>query len=292
MCGDAFEPCPGTARRCGCGEPPSYGVETGCLGDLGAMTNTPEVEAERFREMVRLRTAFAESQGASVGRRLFVLQRSMAVFEGNAGDLLAILDPLARDDEHTLVSQLLSQRGELHRFLLSLDRPLHNFLASIRSLVEHTRRATQYLLPAGSAERVEYDKSVTALFEKSPEVQFLEGLRNFVLHYELPPTGANFVMAPANQRSQSVHLDAAALLGSGHEWKPLARTYLKAGADTIDIRELVRRYAAAVHSFHEWLRQAVESANRAVLDAIRPDLLRYRELKGPHDPIVDVVLGS
>ena len=110
MCGDAFEPCPGTARRCGCGEPPSYGVETGCLGDLGAMTNTPEVEAERFREMVRLRTAFAESQGASVGRRLFVLQRSMAVFEGNAGDLLAILDPLARDDEHTLVSQLLSQR--------------------------------------------------------------------------------------------------------------------------------------------------------------------------------------
>lgn len=75
-------------------------------------------------------------------------------------------------------------RALMEVFLEEIARRLHNYVASARSLVEHTRIAVRETEPVGTPARAQYDERIRVDFADSPESRFVQDLRVFLLHID------------------------------------------------------------------------------------------------------------
>jgi hypothetical protein len=140
-------------------------------------------DAERLARINQLREALL----ASDERRLVVDFRRVAntygVFLGNESELRLLL---ARTSEMDVALELwtIQNRPAFEAFLGEVDRLLHNYLAAVGSLRDQTRRLWNKYLPDDEA----YAERVGATFAESRFCLFVQNLRNYTLHSNLPIT--------------------------------------------------------------------------------------------------------
>lgn len=162
------------------------------------------------------------------------------------------------------------------RFWEELDQRLHNQLASAVSLVDHTRRLLAYYdsdVPTMVAEYTQRNAVVMAMKETS----FLRDLRNYLLHYGVPPVVQSLALGPVGEgggTGHSIKLSASRLL-EWDGWKKRSRDYLSSFADRDGpvLGQDVAAYANAMSSLFTWLfqqRQTVHNDDH-VLDRFRID---------------------
>jgi hypothetical protein len=110
------------------------------------------------------------------------------VFEGNYVWLVRALDHFGREE---VLMRLWSEdnRAKLASFIDEVTRLLHNFLAGAKSLVDHTRVFTDDMYEGHAFKKVYQDK-VDRDLKHSPIVCFVQNLRNYVLHKQLPIASA------------------------------------------------------------------------------------------------------
>lgn len=182
---------------------------------------------------------------------------SLNVFHMNAVELMEAAQRVT-DPEQGLALMLEKNREaglQAHR---ELDRRVHNFVSSALSLVAHTR-ALMRRTYSGTELLATYERQVTATFAESPVVQFVHGLRNYVLHVELPDSSMflNFTSDPdaadgSGTIETGVHYDTAPLL-QWDGWNSIARVYLEQTGEHLDLHEVAQEYVTIVDQFHGWL---------------------------------------
>lgn len=213
-----------------------------------------------------------ESAGSTYINRAHQRSFSLNVFQMNAVELIEasqrVKDP---DQGFALMLEKNREAGrQAHR---ELSRHVHNFVSSALTLVEHTRvfMRKHYV---GTELLTAYEKLVAATFLQSPVAQFVQGLRNYMLHRGLPNSSMfmNFKVDPSAKDGSGtmetgVHYDTASLL-DWKDWKPSARKYLEGAGKHLDLHEFVQEYLTLVNQFHGWLDATLERHHRSDLEEL------------------------
>jgi len=215
------------------------------------MTETP-TDAEPGSMIRALERQIEASEGQRFIVELNRLGTSLRVFKGNHDELRRALDTF-RQPKVAIQLMSESERGKLDLFLVEVIRLLHNFVAGARSFAEVTRSHARRLYK-GTAFFEEYEERVKHDFEDSPLSCFVQDLRVFVLHVDVPWTVARVSWKRDENLRSSVRLNVGHLRQWGN-WKPKSRQFIAALADDVDLSDIVAEYSKLVADFHEWFLQ-------------------------------------
>jgi len=125
-----------------------------------------------------------ESAGTAVFNRAHTRTFSFNVFRMNAIELIEATHQV-KDPNRGLELMMGSNRDAGTQAHRELNRHIHNFVSSALMLVEHTRIDMRKQYEATEFLKV-YEARAAATFAKSPVAQFVQGLRNYMLHRGLP----------------------------------------------------------------------------------------------------------
>lgn len=123
------------------------------------------------------------SSEMEISRNLQALSASYKVFKKNYDELVCHLDHLNNPRE-SLFMYSYEQRENLDRLIDETSRLFHNFLASAKSLVDHTRNIVKRLY-SNQEFKKEYDAKLAEDIANNPVQKIVQRLRNYTQHYIL-----------------------------------------------------------------------------------------------------------
>ncbi|WP_217924559.1 hypothetical protein [Miltoncostaea oceani] len=155
------------------------------------------------------------------------------------------------------------------RFIASVLRATHNYVASTQSLVEHVRTVMRNRSGDTAAAFTIRRRDLA----KDSSVAFFKDLRNFTLHRSLPPLTWEFRVADLH-RPDAFEFDfrvpvSALRLWSG--WSASSRSLLAEREGGLSLEPLLRRHGAIVLDLNSWLIDrllADGEAGRAVVNEL------------------------
>ncbi|MBS4730121.1 hypothetical protein MSM1_17875 [Mycobacterium sp. SM1] len=203
------------------------------------------------------------------------LNRASQVFSGNTEELMKHLTKFVGTSVH--VSELPDG------FDVEANRLLHNYLASLATLRDVQRMVHRKLWPERHAPDSDTDRrttwevrvwepKVTEAFGDD-SIKFLIDLRNFSLHYSIPPVRVGTTKRRSSGRpleqGNQVLVDRAELLKwSG--WKGASRRYIESHDGDIEFLPVVAAYSTKVREFFGWFWEQVIGVRK-----VRIDLAEY-----------------
>jgi hypothetical protein len=166
----------------------------------------------------------------------------------------AIQIPEVLDQNLELLS--IDRRREAHALHLDFMRRLHNYLAAVKTLVDHTRAFRRRWA------HDDFDRAFNARLEEllnNPVIKFVQELRNPAQHSRLPPITRVTTFEPVPPGPNTVRPVTRLVvkvkdLNDLYEWSPLALAYVRANTDreSIDVTLAVRRYQDLMDEFYAW----------------------------------------
>ena len=226
--------------------------------------------------------AIQKSPGIAHMNRTHFRSFSVNIFAMNSQELVEIVQQVHDPDEGLrLMSQGNKEAGEqTHR---EISRRIHNFAVSALTLVEHTRifmREHYGQMPV--LER--YEAKIDAEFASDPVSQFVQKLRNYMVHRGLPNSQMylHFEQDPASEQGATlrtgVQLNAKTLL-EWDGWGGTARGYIKSCGDYLDIQSFTTEYTCRVVAFHQWLQSELNQHHSAELVELQRLQTALREIE-------------
>lgn len=165
---------------------------------------------------------------------------------------------------------------QVHR---ELNRRFHNFLAGAKTLIDHTRVfiADNY---SGTSIESEYLQRVRQELANDELCRFMQDLRNYTLHCELPISTMTLKFTPSEGITTrvSIHADE---LREWAGWSVPSKSFLEKQEKEISPLLLVSDYASKIEGFQEWIDTALEEYHQA-------DLVELRELEKRHEIAVSL----
>jgi hypothetical protein len=139
-----------------------------------------------------------------------------------------------------------------------VTRSLHNYLASSFSLVDHSRRLRDRTVASVSEE---FGQRVKAARADHQVMSFMQGLRNFLLHRNLPSLSAEWsvdnVNTPEQRETYRTYI-AVDDLSEWGGWNAADRAFLREHtAKGLNLRPLVAEHSAILLELNTWLHDAV-----------------------------------
>ena len=172
---------------------------------------------------------------------------TVEIFRANAAEVMRFL----RESEQADTNESVFEVEAFRSLQQELARLVHNFAAAAFTLVEHARAffgakyGTSSLFAA-------YDAEVERRFRKNPLHNFLQGLRNYVVHQRFP---AMTTMRSWSQGGRITHLhfwQRIDLLKSDR-WNATAKLFLEQSIEQIYVKHVVFDYEKLVNEFYEWV---------------------------------------
>jgi len=211
---------------------------------------------------------------ASPDRKLVIefklVAKTFKVFVGNDRQLQRYL---AEHSEPAAALRLwnLDDRAGFYDFLDEVGRLLHNYLAGVGSLRDHTRVLWRRHLADDPA----YDEQVRESFAESGQCRFVQKLRDYTLHQQLPVAHGHLSLTRGEEFKSAVRLSRPDLL-RWSAWPVIAREYLASlPEDTFELTGVVAEYSQAVAAFNEWF-------SAAFIERTEDAFERLRELENAH----------
>jgi hypothetical protein len=240
------------------------------------------------QELFELSEQIKGTQGYRIQLKIRALQSSYYVFEGNYRSLISAFEYFGRI-EVAMKLWRETNRMELERFMDEVTRLLHNFLASAKTLVDHTRVFKNEMYEGHEFEK-DYQEKLQHDLGKSEIVRFVQDLRNYVLHKQLPLALAEFSFkgggGTVSDFDNTIKLDVNRLR-EWDRWKPESRAYLDALDDKVQIRDVVEKYETAIRFFYQWFGVQQELLHRAEFDELNSLQTRYEQVKREWEEVVD-----
>ena len=209
------------------------------------------IDLSEFKKLslVEMEAEITNSEGYMLNNNFdyFDLPRRIAI--KNYDQLLKHIDKLSTDmQDPDLISQIRTRSRVL--YIEEVIRLLHNFIASCFSLVDIKRRfyektydQDQWLL--------KYQNETKTRFADDPLSQFVQGLRNYSLHYK--PLGI-WTKHYLITNTGVVHL-LKTNLKKFDSWNEKAKEFLDSQPEEIDLKEIINTYFDKVQDFHAWLEE-------------------------------------
>lgn len=215
------------------------------------MDNRPEIEEGSYFQKIHA------SSGVKFLNQLHARSFSLNIFQMNALELMEATRKV-RDPEQglSLMSQDNKEAGQqAHR---ELSRHVHNFVASAKTLVDHTRVFIEEHY-ADTTVLSSYKDQITSTFANEPVSKFVHDLRNYMLHKGLPNSHMFMYFEQDPEKPErgaelttGIRLDTESLLEwSG--WTAPAKQYIESAGEYINIHQFSEEYLVRVNRFHSWL---------------------------------------
>jgi hypothetical protein len=170
-----------------------------------------------------------------------------------------------------------NRRELMDSYLGEVLRLTHNLVASVGTVIDHTRGILKESWPAReSLVRVEFERERSA-FTQDGRLMLVQGLRNYVLHYRLPSMLGR-LQGTAEEMHGSVLLSTKALLEWSH-WSAASKLYLRRAGEDISLRSLVQDYVQGAATLTAIVIKAARETER------RP-LRQWSRLARAHDALV------
>ena len=185
--------------------------------------------------------------GESIQDMLRYLDASFSIYRGNYLELAATWHIYEND----LQILHIEDRRRLAMLLDEVERLLHNYLASVRSLVDHTRIFKNRL--DNEEFRKQYHEKLKEV-NKSKCVAFVQNLRNYAHHYEIININATFSQKMGKSEEEDVfhsrhlYIYASDLLRF-KKWKPNARKYMADCGESIELKTAIDKYHKLIFHF-------------------------------------------
>ena len=192
-------------------------------------------------------------------------------------DLTLVADP-------SIGLKLMSEehREAGHQVHREVNRRFHNFLAAAKTLIDHTRVfvGKHY---EGTDLNTSYQERVKSDFAEDELSRFMQDLRNYTLHYELPIA----IMNLNYTRGEGIKTGAYIVteeLQQWQGWSPLSAAFLKRQQIEISPLNTVNDYSEKIETFHFWLDAALDSyhsSDLAELCALQEEFNRINTALSP-----------
>jgi len=192
--------------------------------------------------------------GKSIIRRLEKVTMASRIFAGNAQELESFLK-VAETPNSVATIVNYDNRDSFNQFMEQVLRHLHNYTASAKTLVEHSRPVFKDLLPSLLWER--YAERVSTDFACNPLARFLQQLRDYTLHWRTPLVALNLTWQEGSGEQSMLTLDRDDLL-KWDKWNPISRAFIQSKESAIGLHEVVRSYTNTVDVFMRWTAVLVE----------------------------------
>ena len=175
---------------------------------------------------------------------------SKNILAGNGVQLRMLLE-LLEDSKRAMELWSVDKRTHLQDLQSEVIRHLHNFLASARTLVDHTRAIMNEPF-ISEAHRTEYRDEVARVFGGDPLIGFMHELRNFTLHRSIPLTSLQLSLNLSGLFDSSVLVDLDQM-ADWDGWRSAGKAFIGSHRPTIRIMALIDGYEGKNKGFSEWI---------------------------------------
>jgi hypothetical protein len=232
------------------------------------------------REVIELHHRLESCEGTRVTKKIDAIRMSYEVFRKNYQRINVLLERYRSDTDFAL--QLIEDTVSKNDFFTRITTDLHNFLASVKTLVDHTRviiREEYSETDFGN----ECEERKNQTFIGNNLVSFVQNLRNFALHKKLPITGARMTFSADESPSQDINLPINELI-DWDGWNTPSQTFIEQSGNAIILKDILDEYVRISHDFYHWFFQrqlqfhneALEELDEinSALESNRQDYLR------------------
>lgn len=223
--------------------------------------------------------------GSRVIEQINRLDVSFYTFNLNHNDMMEAIELLERDDVGKAMLKVAAAHDnytKLRPALKEIVRRLHNFVAAAKTLVEHTRIIAREMFK-GHEFMGEYEKAIADTFTNNGLIQFVQGLRNYILHRDLPMSVIQFTFDVETGKVQNRVMMDLDSLRSWDGWKPAATEYMAATGKDASLGEIISLYTSTVVGFHNWFsekQRKLHADELAETEKLRLELLENAKQLG------------
>jgi hypothetical protein len=188
-------------------------------------------------------------------RRVLQFSFSVGLLERNFREFVLFLRYITSPNIAMEIS-LQAERWRKHEAMVEVMFLLHNYVAAVQSLIDHSRVLYRELYePEGLIPQ--YQSEVTKRFVSDPLSQFIVGLRQMSQHYRLPIVHSSLDIITNLSGSATIH--PRLLLSTEDlrmfDWKSSAKQFLDEAGDSIELADVVERHHRQMMAFYEWFSQ-------------------------------------
>lgn len=242
-----------------------------------------------MEDWLALRNQLDTSPEHEIVRRIDAILFCLKLFEDNYRDLMGLLDRLENPDiAFQMAVWAREHRADFSAQIERATRLFHNFLASVQTLVEHTRTNARRLYK-NHPFFAEYQAKVNYYFASNPLHVFIQDLRNYTLHHELPIITGQFTLSKVEGTDDKfditfvLKLDTTELKKRRKEWKSISKQFLSKHAETLPLKQLIVDYYSLVKEFHDWLTERQLQVNAEKLERFHEMVERIATLEESTD---------
>lgn len=234
--------------------------------------------------MTRRKAALEALPGAQLKRDLDALNRCSYIIGENGKELAAHVAGFLNSQQH--VSDVSD------RYVNELVRLLHNYLASVTSLIDAQRVVMRHRWPTTNKdeksefETKDYAEQLAATFETG-EAEFMVKLRNYCTHYSVPLPSLGTTIRWENGgpvvQVNTLQLDRDLLL-RWDKWGAPAKTYLGGQEASFDLAPIIESYMKSVREFYEWFWGEIDQRSSLIQDELRTRATETQLWRDENDP--------
>lgn len=193
---------------------------------------------------------------------------TLNVFQGNLAELRKTCDLIENPNSGLRLMNASINLGNDAAHMEVL-RHFHNFLAAAKSLVDHSRFFIDEHY-SGTSIHDAYTQKVESDLAKDPLVKFVQDLRNYMLHRDLPASSMSINVTKiensiAQDLTTAVTIDKQAIL-TWNNWTKLSKDYLSNAAEQIPISSISTPYGEKILSFYQWFDSKLEKYHKPEID--------------------------
>ena len=163
---------------------------------------------------------------------------------------------------------------------IEITRLLHNFVASVKSLVDHTRRLYEKLYKPTNLMST-YPDEIKVRFAENELAQFVEGLRNYCMHYQLPAIGTKFGFDVEKGLDSAVSLSRDELL-KWNRWEK-GKSYLQGCPSDVPFSDIMAEYFEKVIEFFDWFVNQQQSIHTKEIAYLNDRWAKINALRNEED---------
>lgn len=228
-----------------------------------------EEEYEIFRKAL-------DSPGMQFVNRMKAHSFSLNIFQGN---LIEIKKAISIIENPEIGTKLMSQENreigdQAHR---EINRLFHNFLASAKTLIEHTRIFIDTYYSKTPIDQA-YSAKIRTEYSEDPLCRFIQDLRNYILHKGLPDNTMSLTYNVSKRSIKTtVSLNKDSLL-EWQKWNIKSRYYLNSQDKNIQISSLTETYGNKIGHLYEWLSEKLHKHHSKDLSELKRIQNKFSDL--------------
>jgi len=235
------------------------------------------MDLEDLEKMEALRSQIALSDGWKIEMGTMNLGVSHYIFMSNYNQLKDGLEFF--DSKPGSKLWHIKNRDKMQQFKMEIMRLFHNYLASVKSLVEHTRIIIREVHGNNRFSK-ECDLKIRELFDNSALSRFVQDFRNYILHKGIP------LMYAQEKAKESIRFESTnslildlSSLKSWAGWKAKSKEYLDNAKEDINLYDITISYGSLVNDFYTWFSRRQEELFKEQFD-------QTQKLKDEYNKIV------